>query len=616
MKHRTRQGSWIFKTILLPILALAILSSLFAYLTQSHDQHLVILGTSDMHSDVYGYIYEENRESPNGGAARVYSYIDKVRKANPGATVLVDNGDSYQGNILSDTIYSHDSASEHPMSKFYNYANYDAMVLGNHEFNFGLDFIGRINKELNCPVLAANMNYEETINEASQERTPLAKPYTVIERQGIKIGILGITNPNIPRWEGDKVDSVIFQGIAETAAKYVPILRNKEGCDLVLVSVHDGLNPEYNKDGKEDGVVAMLNEVDGIDLVMLGHKHESVAKRIKGVPAGMPTSYGRQLVRFDVELTKQAGKWRPNDTQVSLVDMNKMKPSAELRKLVQADHQRTLDFIYGASGTKDSGVLAYATADFQPRNEIRGLPVARLEDTALVDLIAKVQLQVSGADVTSVALFKDSAGIAKGPIDYTTPFNVYKFDNTLYTVEVTGRELKAYMEWSAAYYNTWQTGDISISFNKDRPGYLYDMFEGVDYEIDLSKAPGKRIQNVSFKGQALQDDQVLTLAVNDYRYSATLKAQNLVKGNYNWVSPLSIREYLAQYLAEQGEINPEVNHNWRIVGVDLEHELRDEIINLVNQGYLPTPYEQSLNIKELEKEGVIVGDQVRTPTHK
>lgn len=619
MRQQRQQGSWILKTIVLPLLLLALLGTLFAHLTRPQEQHLVLLGSSDIHSDVYGYIYEEDRESPNGGAARLYSYIEEVRSANPGTTVLIDNGDSFQGNILSDSIYSRDPDSIHPMSKFYNQARYDALVLGNHEFNFGLDFISRINEELNCPVLAANTSYHDMPLAASDKKAPLASAYTVVERQGIRIGILGLTNPNIPRWEGDKVDSLLFQGIAETAAKYVAILRDEEACDLVLVAVHDGLGPEYSEDGRENGVVAMLKQVEGIDMVLLGHKHESIAKRIQGVAVGMPVSYGRQMVRFDVDLTKQTGKWQPTDIQVSLVDMAKIKPSFELRKLVQKDHQRTLDFIYGDSlsrANESAGVLAYATADFQPMNEIRALPAARLEDTALLDLLAKVQLELSGADVTSVALFKDSARIVKGPIDYATFFNFYKFDNYLYTVELTGRELKTYMEWSAAYYNSWQPGDITISFNKDRPGYLYDVFEGVDYEIDLSQPPGKRIKNVRYADKALRDDQVLTLAVNDYRYSATLKAQNLISEKYNWKSPLSIREHLAQYLEEQGEISPEVNHNWRIVGVDLEHSLRADIIDLVNQGYLAIPYNQSLNIAELEETGVIVGGRVQKPARK
>ena len=216
-----------------------------------------------------------------------------------------------------------------------------------------------------------------------------------------------------------------------------------------------------------------------------------------------------------------------------------------------------------------------------------------------------MQLLNSGADVSAAALFKDTSNIKAGPINYGNIFDIYKFDNTLYLVEVTGTELKRYMEWSAACYNRWKPGDISISFNPEKPGYLYDMFAGVDYQIDLSKPAGERIVNLTFKGKPVAGDQKFKLAVNNYRYSSALKTQKLVEGKRSWESSQSIRDMLVAYIKEHGTISPEVDDNWSITGVDLSSPYRDEIIKMVNDGKLDVPYAKSLNVDELKAKGII-----------
>ena len=182
-------------------------------------------------------------------------------------------------------------------------------------------------------------------------------------------------------------------------------------------------------------------------------------------------------------------------------------------------------------------------------------------------------------------------------------FDIYKYDNTLYTVDVTGRELKNYMEWSAQYYNQWQPGDINISFDPEFPAYQYDMFAGVDYEIDLSKPKGERIVNVMFKGEPLQDEQVLKLAINNYRYASTLKELNLVEENHDWESSGSIRDMIVEYIKEHSPVEPQVHDNWRITGIDLSENdpRRAEIIGYINEGLLPTPYNKSYNLADYDE---------------
>ena len=169
-------------------------------------------------------------------------------------------------------------------------------------------------------------------------------------------------------------------------------------------------------------------------------------------------------------------------------------------------------------------------------------------------------------------------------------------------MKVTGAELKAYMEWSAECYNQWQEGDINISFDPEYPDYLYDMFAGVDYEIDLSQPKGQRIQNVMFHGAPLQDDQELTLAVNNYRYSSALKAQSIISGTKEWESSNSIRDMIVAYFAEHSPVAPEGDHNWKIVGVDLSEDdpRRAELVGYINAGLLDTPYAESYNLSDYD----------------
>lgn len=209
----------------------------------------------------------------------------------------------------------------------------------------------------------------------------------------------------------------------------------------------------------------------------------------------------------------------------------------------------------------------------------------------------------SDADVTACALFKDTSDLPEGDINYGNIFDIYKYDNTLYTLDVTGAELKSYMEWSAKCYNQWKPGDINISFDPEYPGYLYDMFAGVEYEINLSKPKGERIENVMFHGEPLADDQVLKLAVNNYRYSSGIKAQNLAEGKRDWESSNSIRDMIVEYFAENSPVEPVLDNNWRITGVDLSinDPRRAEIIDYINEGLLPTPYDQSYNLADYDK---------------
>jgi len=547
-----RNRLWLFAAVILLIVCIGSVGAQAAFEAQG-PQTITIIGTTDLHGNLWGFSYENNSETTNNGMARIYSYLQEVREETPNV-VLIDNGDTIQGNILTDDLYNK-RPGDHPIISAMNLMGYDSMTLGNHEYNFGVGLIERIQALADFPMLGANV--------ARVDGTMAAMPYTIVVRNGIRIGIIGLTNPNAPRWDGEKVDPFTFAAVGPATRKAVDIIKNK--VDIIVVAAHVGLYPEYDEDGGADGANKILELCPEIDVLLVGHAHNLVSQQI-----------GEEFRK--VEYLAQA-------------------------------HQATKDFITGgapgADGTPSGGIFGVATVDFQPKNEIKGIPEGKLRDTGVMDLINYVQLKNSGADVSAAALFADTSDIKQGPINYGDIFGIYKYDNTLYRVEVTGAELKKYMEWSAACYNQWVPGDISISFNPEKPGYLYDMFAGVDYEIDLSKPVGQRIVNVMFKGAPLKDDQLLKLAVNNYRYSSALKAQNLVAGKREWESPNSIRDMLVEYIKAEGKVSPQFDDNWRIVGVDLSSPYRDEVIKKVNNGEIPVPYGASLNIQKLKEAGII-----------
>ena len=579
MKQR-RSG---IRTLLAGLLSAAMLASLVpaALAAGTGETHITIIGTSDTHGNIWGYSYEDMKESTGDGLARVSTYVSQVREENPN-TILVDAGDTIQGTIMTDDLYSKDT-TDHPVPAALNYMGYDAWVLGNHEFNFGVDTLKEIIAQTDVPVLAANIK-----NADGSYFTGAG--YTIVERGGVKVAIIGVTTPNIPRWDGTKqgVADLTFESMADAVADCIEEIG--DGADVIMVSTHAGLSAEYSTDGA-DAAQTILDKCPEVDVLQLGHTHTTYINNDGAIPVGETKNNAGEVVRYD--LTLNADKEITSAT-VETVSMADVEPDQGLRDVpaIKTAQEKTVSFI-------QDNVLGHAAADFQPVNEINGLPEGRLQDTAVIDLIGTVQLENSGADVTAVALFKDTSDLKKGDLNYGNMFDIYKYPNVLYTVKVTGAEMKAYMEWAAECWNQWKPGDINISFNPDKAGYLHDHFIGLNYEVNLSKPAGQRIENVTFQGRPLTDDQVLTLCVNDYRYTG-LKNEGIISGEKQWESSASVRDMLVAYLAEHDPLEPVVDNNWKITGVDLQldNPERAAYIEKINAGELATPYNKSINLNE------------------
>lgn len=590
------------KKLSLLLVLMLVLTSVFAnpfyVIAEANEQvTITVLGTTDIHGNIYDWSYEDQDTDDDVGLAKVYTIVKQVRAENPN-TILIDNGDTLQGTILTDDLYNNDFTQPNPMIDVMNFMGYDVMTLGNHEFNFGLELIKKVVDEAEFPIISANI-----YNKA--DGTNFVKPYVVKVVGGVRVGILGLTTPNIPLWDGPNVTSLEFKHMADEAEKYVKILREKEKVDLIIASAHAGLEGRYDPN-EGDAVKHVLARAPEIKAILIGHDHKEIAEEINGTLVGAADDKGNQVVRFDLTLENKNGTWAVTNKKVQLIDTKGVEASQEVKDYAAKYHEATLEFL--------KKTLGMATGNFHPESEVPGIPEAQIRDTAVIDLINEVQLKYTGADVAAAALFKPDSNIEKGPVTYSDIFDIYKYPNTLYAVEVTGKQLKEYMEWSASYYNTYKPGDVTISFNPDIRGYNYDMFAGVEYKIDISKPPGERIVDLTFKGKPVEDDQIFKLAVNNYRFGSTLQSKGMVsKEPYFKSDPVSLRSYIAEYIEEKGTIEPKVDNNWEIIGADLNHPLRDYIIEQVKAGNIEvptsedgrTPNVKSLNVYELIREGKI-----------
>ncbi|SFC41604.1 2',3'-cyclic-nucleotide 2'-phosphodiesterase / 3'-nucleotidase [Alkalibacterium subtropicum] len=559
---------------------------------------LTIVGTTDLHGNIYNWSYENGEEVEDMGMAKVYSVIEDIRAENPN-TLLIDNGDAIQGTILTDDLYNTDLSLTNPVIDVMNFMGYDAMTLGNHEFNFGLDLVDKIMDEAEFPILAANIKHKE-------DNSYFALPYTIVEVDGIDVGIIGFTNPNIPKWDGPKVTELEFEDFL-TAAE-APMQELNEQADVIIASSHSSYTGGYEETGGyiNDDAQKILEAYPEISALLVGHSHSAVEEMYDGTAVGGAIDAGEQVVRFDLEISQEGEEYTVESSTVDLISVESYAASEELKTYAAEYHANTLDFL--------DEVIGQASGDFVPESEVAGIPEAQLQDTAVIDLINNVQLAATGADVAGAALFNRDSNLEAGDLSYADIFDIYKYPNTLVGVEVTGAQLKEYMEWSADYYNQYTEGDVTISFDPEIRGYNYDMFQGVDYKVDISKPKGERIVDVMFNGEPLEDDQVLKLAINNYRYGGLSGMGIVTEDPYFESDPKSLRSYIADTIREAGTIDPETDNNWEIVGADLDHPLRDYIIAEVNAGNIELPVAEdggrsfnskALNVYELIDNGVI-----------
>lgn len=576
------------------VLAVILLSILCAWSTVWAEANvkLTILGTSDLHGRLYPWEYAIDSEDLASGLAKVASVVKTVRAENPN-TILVDAGDLIQDNMAE--LFNNEKV--HPMVQALNEIGYQTWTLGNHEFNFGLDVLGRAICGSKATVLAGN------IYQANGKR--FVNAYKIIKVNGVRVAVIGMITPHIPRWEAS--DPAHFKGLTFTdpAVETKKVIAEIKGKADVLIGVmHLGLDPEYGVDGSGIRAVAAANPE--LTAIVAGHAHSDIAGEIiNGVLVVEPKSNGNRVSRIDLLLVKENNQWEVESKTSQNIDVAKFPADPAILAKFKPYHDRAI--------AEANTVIGKITADFLPERELLpGIPTAQVQDTALVDFINEVQLAYTKADISSAALFSSGANLVQGEFKKKDVANIYKYTNTLMAVKVTGKQLKAYMEWSAQFYNQAKPGDLTVSFNPNIPGYNYDMFSGVNYEINVAAPAGKRIENLTFKGKPVTDDQIFTLAVNNYRYGGMIKdgyfnAADLI-GEYG-----QIRDLIVEYVQKNKTISPKVDNNWKLTGYNEDHPLKDEVFQKVKAGEIKIPASangrtqnvKALNVYELCDSGAL-----------
>jgi 2',3'-cyclic-nucleotide 2'-phosphodiesterase/3'-nucleotidase len=516
--------------------------------------HVVILGTTDMHGRIFPIDYYTNKYD-NVGIAKVATLVKEARKNDPDL-LLVDSGDTIQGTPLEYFHNKRNNAPPDPMMQSMNALHYDSMAVGNHEYNFGLKVLEKARSEAKFPWLSAN-----TYNKGTS--TTHYQPYIVKEINGVRVGVLGLTTPGIPNWENvPNYEGLEFKETVSEAKKWLPILREKEKVDVVVITMHMGIEEDLrtgqtspSQVPNENAAIAIARQVPDIDVILMGHTHREVPSLIvNGVLLTQANRWASHVARVDVYLEKNEsdGHWHVVAKQSRTIPVTeKTALDPEIAQLGEPYDKETQDWL--------ARTIGESTEELTSQD-------CRFRDTAIIDLIQRVQLEAGKADVSMAACFNPQARIPKGPVTVRDIAGLYEYENTLVTLELTGQQLKDALEHSARYFREYQPGkSLNELVDQRIPGYNFDMAEGVTYTLDITKPFGQRIQSLRFKGQPLSPTQKLRVVTNNYRVNGGGGFTMYKDAPVVYRSSEEVRELIIDWVERHKTIPTQADSNWRIV---------------------------------------------------
>ncbi len=547
---------------------------------------LTVMGTTDLHGHVFNWDYYKDAEyqDPAGnaqGLARVSTLVNRIRQERGREnTLLLDAGDTIQGTPLTyyyakvDPITA-EGGPVHPMAQAMNAIGYDAVALGNHEFNYGIETLRKFEEQCDFPLLGANALDAKTLKPAFPPY--FIKTFRVKGAPPVKVAVLGLTNPGIAIWDKAYVQGKLtFPGLEEQAAAWVPKLRSM-GADVVVVSAHSGTSGTSSYGDQlphvENAAANVARQVPGIDAILVGHAHAEIAElRVTNEKTGRevvlsePLCYAERLTLFDVELTFERGRWRVESVRASLRDAATVEDDPRITRLLGDEHAQVVAYVNQVVGTATETLTTVE---------------ARYKDAPVIDLISKVQEDVvrealAGTEYASLPVlsqaspFSRTSEIPAGEVTIRDLSSLYVYDNTLVAKLLTGAQVRAYLEYSAAYFVQTAAGapvDVDKLTNANgRPDYNYDYVSGVRYDIDIAQPAGSRIKNLTFDGAPVDDAQRFVFAVNNYRANGGGAFPHVASAPELWAESTEIRTRIAEWATAKGVLDPAdfASEDWRL----------------------------------------------------
>lgn len=563
-----------------------------------------ILATSDLHGKFVAYDYGADVVSKSGSIAQLSTLIKQRRTDN---TILVDVGDTIESN--SADLFLQDDI--HPMIEGLNQVGYDFWVAGNHEFNKGVDTLLKVAGQFKGTFMCGNV-YDK-------ENKALGESYKLVEKDGVKVAIIGFVTPNIVQWdELNLKDYKVANPLADGEMKAALDQAEKDKADVIVAALHMDMEAEYGLKGS--GVYDYADAFPQIDVILAAHGHTEQKTERNGVTIIENNSQGATLADVTISVKPDGKGGYDVEPSAEMVKVKDVEEDPQIVEALASYDKRAKEDAQTVIGKLEGGNLI-------PDAEIPGIPQGLIQETALVSLINKVLLHYTGADIAASSLLDVNANVMAGDIKKCDTAKVYKYgNNTLYKLELTGKQLKQYMEWTAGYYNTYKEGDLTISFNGERRSYLYDMLAGISYKIDISKEAGSRIVDLKkADGTPVQDTDKFVLAINNYNASTVLlkpgnafkegdELPKLLEANVNAGEP--VRDMIRRYIIEEakGVITPDLYNNWEIIGNDWNEELHAKAVQLIKDGTIKigdsdgrtTENVRSITIEDLKAAGVSV----------